>query len=121
VVAKQHIQSSYGELSNLQNALVEIERLEQQRPQTEQVALKQAVANCQQCIGDFIERMKKFKGMDQQHRSSKWSLETFKRNARAVEWKLCKKNKIDSLRKQFVLLHTSSILSLQISSLRYVV
>jgi len=62
--------------------------------------------------------MKKFRGMDQNQESSKWSLEAFKKNVRAVEWKLCKKGEIESLRKS-VVLHTASILSLQISNLRY--
>jgi predicted CopG family antitoxin len=50
------------ELSNLRNALAEIERLGALRPDSQQSALKHAVSNCQECIEDFIGRMKKFGG-----------------------------------------------------------
>jgi hypothetical protein len=108
------------ELGNLKNALLEIQPLEDKtptEPDAPKSALKQAVACCQECINCFIERNRKFAGMDEDASTSKWSIEVFKKNARAVEWKLMKGKEVDVFRKE-VLSHTTTILSLQISALR---
>ena len=100
------------ELSSLQNALRGIEKLGAQVP------LDEAVLNCQKCIDGFVERIKKFKGIEKDYDASRWSLDKFKKNVWAVEWAMCKKSEIDDFRKA-VLFHTAAILSLQISALRY--
>jgi hypothetical protein len=58
--------------------------------------------------------------MDKDYGASKWSVEAFKKNVRAVEWAMCKKTEVTEFR-QAVLFHTAArpaILSLQISLLR---
>ena len=100
------------ELSSLQNALGGIEKFGAQE------LLDKAVLNCQKCINGFVERIKKFKGIDKDYGASRWSLDTFKKSVRAVEWSMCKKSEINDFRKA-VLFHTAAILSLQISALRY--
>lgn len=99
------------ELFSLQNALNGVGKLGFQSP------LDEAVGNCQRCIDAFVDRMKKFKGMDEDQEASTWSLKTFKKNVRAVEWAMCKKGEVDDFRKA-VLFHTGAILSLQVSALR---
>lgn len=99
------------ELSSLQNALDGIGTYRIYS------SLDQAVRNCQECIDAFVERIKKFRGMNQDQGNWRWSLDTFKKNVRAVEWAMCKKGEVDEFRKA-VLFHTGSILSLQISALR---
>ena len=106
------------ELSSLKDAL---ETIGDHRTATEsppESPINKAIDACQKCIDTFISRMKKFKGMDKDHNGSRWSLETFKKNARAVEWILCKKTEIDDFRRA-VQFHAVAILSLQISTLRY--
>jgi hypothetical protein len=108
------------ELGNLKNALVEIRSLGDKKsiePDAPKSSLEQAVESCQKCINCFIERNRKFTGMDEDVGRSKWSIEVFKKNVRAVEWKLTKRNEVDEFRKE-VLSHTTTILSLQISTLR---
>jgi len=77
------------ELSSLQNSLNGIEKYKLQS------SLDQAVTNCQQCIDAFVDRIKKFKGIDEARGSSRWSLDAFKKNVRAVEWAMCKKTEVD--------------------------
>jgi hypothetical protein len=108
------------ELGNLKNALIEIRSPEDKKsnePDAPKSSLEQAVESCQKCINCFIERNRKFTGIDEDVGSSKWSIEAFKKNARAVEWKLAKRKEVDEFRKE-VLSHTATILSLQISTLR---
>lgn len=99
------------ELSSLQNALNEVQKL------GSQICLDEAVGNCQKCINTFVERIKKFKAMDNDHGESRWSVDAFKKNVRAVEWSMCKRGEVDSFRKA-ILSHTAAIVSLQISTLR---
>lgn len=100
------------ELSGLQSALQRIQDI------GNQTSLDDAVLNCQKRIDGFVTRIKKFKGIDKDHGGSMWSVDTFKKNVRAVEWAMCKKSEVDDFRKA-VLFHTAAILSLQISALRY--
>jgi hypothetical protein len=100
------------ELASLQSALNTIQTL------GSQAVLAEAISNCQKCIDAFIARMAKFKGIDKDHGVSRWSFKTFKKKARTVEWAIYKKGEIDDFRKA-VLSHTTALISLQLSALRY--
>jgi hypothetical protein len=99
------------ELSSLQNALDGVEKFGSHS------TLFEALRNCQKYIDAFVERIKKFRSIDKDYGASKWSVETFKNNLRAVEWAICKKTEVTEFQ-QAVLFHAAAILSLQISQLR---
>jgi hypothetical protein len=110
------------ELTSFQSALDGIKKsglstVQASLPTSTQTIVEEAVQKCQGCIDIFVSRIKKFKGMDKDH-GAKWSLETFKKNARAMEWAMCKKGEIDDFR-EAVLFHTAALLSIQITILRY--
>jgi hypothetical protein len=111
------------ELASFQSALDGIERsglstVQASLPSSTQTVVEEVVQRCQCCIDIFVSRIGKFKAVDMNQSGSKWYLEIFKKNVRAVEWAMCKKGEIDEFRKA-VLSHTAAILSLQITSLRY--
>jgi len=111
------------ELASFQSALDGIERsglstVQASLPASTQTVVEDVVQRCQGCIDIFVSRIEKFKGVDINQCGSKWSLEIFKKNVKAVEWAMCKKGEIDEFRKA-VLSHTAAILSLQITILRY--
>jgi hypothetical protein len=81
-------------LGSLQDGLKSIQNLMPNASQRDQFdAIDKAVKDSQRCIYGFLDQISKFKSLEKSN-ANKWSLDTFKRNLRKIEWALCKKDDV---------------------------
>lgn len=94
------------ELYSLERALLEVNRLNLDESQhTQTLALKQAAAQCQHTIDDFLQRIRKF----QPALRLGGSKSSWRDGLRKVEWALCKKEDVRSFRANSLVILRPSI------------
>jgi hypothetical protein len=87
-------------LGSLQDGLTSIQSLTLDDSQRDHFdVISKVVKDSQRCIDGFLDQTSKFKSLERSN-SNKWSLGTFKRNCRKIEWALCKKDDIVKFRSE---------------------
>ena len=98
--AKADYQGLLKELQGLENALDGIQKLSPDPAQATQIAaVNTSIGDCRFCIDGFLQRNNKFQTLKSTNQK-RWSLQSFRKNVRGVQWALWKKEDVATLRAQ---------------------